>query len=119
MLDAKKVRTFAELWVQAWNSRDLDQIMQHYASDAVLVSPVATKFRSDRSDTVNGEHEMRSYFRCILDRFPTVNFQLIETFGGSSSLIVYYVNHSGGRTCDFLQLDGTGRISKVVAHYSR
>ena len=37
------VQTFAHEWIAAWNSRDLDRILVHYAPDVVLTSPVAQR----------------------------------------------------------------------------
>jgi hypothetical protein len=32
---------FAENWIAAWNRRDVDAVLMHYADEAKFVSPVA------------------------------------------------------------------------------
>jgi ketosteroid isomerase-like protein len=34
---------FAHEWIGAWNSRDLERILAHYADDVVFRSPMAAK----------------------------------------------------------------------------
>ena len=51
MFTKKEALKFANHWVEAWNSRDLDEIMSHYDSNVVLVSPVAVKILNDSSGT--------------------------------------------------------------------
>jgi ketosteroid isomerase-like protein len=34
---------FVESWIAAWNRRDVDAVLAHYADDAQFVSPVARK----------------------------------------------------------------------------
>ena len=42
-LQAEFVRAFAEEWIAAWNSHDLERILTHYEDDVELRSPVASK----------------------------------------------------------------------------
>src|SRR4051795_13049832 len=32
---------FADEWIAAWNARDLDRVLSHYAADAVVTTPFA------------------------------------------------------------------------------
>ena len=34
------LHAFAEEWITAWNTHDLDRILSHYAEDIVFRSPV-------------------------------------------------------------------------------
>ena len=36
-----RAQAFADEWIEAWNSHDLDRILSHYSDDAELLSPVA------------------------------------------------------------------------------
>ncbi len=33
LIDAHTARCFAESWIDAWNRRDLDAVLSHYAED--------------------------------------------------------------------------------------
>ena len=41
MLSEVEAGKFADDWIQAWNSHDLEAIMSHYAPEVVLTSPTA------------------------------------------------------------------------------
>ena len=46
---------FAENWLQAWNQRDLDAILSHYAEEIELRSPLGAHILGDPSGTVVGK----------------------------------------------------------------
>ena len=81
-----EAREFARDWVAAWNAHDLDQILSHYASDVVLVSPVAAKILNDPSGMVRGREALRQYFRRGLDAYPDLTFELVDVMWGLSPL---------------------------------
>ena len=78
MLTENEARKFATHWIQAWNSRDIDEIMSHYDPNVVLVSPVAAKILSDPSGTVKGKEALRKYFRRGLEAYPNLKFELVD-----------------------------------------
>jgi hypothetical protein len=118
MLTEDKARDLAAHWIQAWNSHELDEIMSHYGEDVVLVSPVAAKILNDPSGTVKGKVALRAYFKKGLEAYPNLKFDLIETMWGLSSVVLYYVNHKGTKTGEFMEIDSRGEVIRVVANYS-
>ena len=111
-------RSFAEEWIAAWNSHDLDRIMSHYADDVVLTSPVAAKLLNLTDGTVKGKQAMRSYFQKGLGAFPQPRFELIEVMWGMTSVVLYYGNHRGTKSGEFMEFDCDGKVVRVVANYS-
>lgn len=118
MITENEARSLARHWVQAWNSHDLDEIMSHYAESVVLVSPVAARLLNDPSGAVVGKVALRTYFERGLEAYPNLNFELIDVMWGLSSLVLYYVNQKGTKTGEFMELDGNGKVIRVVANYS-
>ncbi|MGH3529462.1 MAG: nuclear transport factor 2 family protein, partial [Pseudonocardiaceae bacterium] len=43
-VDHRDAAAFADDWVEAWNSHDLDRILSHFTDDVVFTSPVAARF---------------------------------------------------------------------------
>jgi ketosteroid isomerase-like protein len=109
---------FGRDWVLAWNSHDLDTILAHYGADVVLTSPVAARLLGDASGTVRGREALRSYFQRALEVYPNLAFELMDVMWGISSVVVYYVNHKGTRTGEFMEFDAQGKITRVVANYN-
>lgn len=117
MLTESQVRPFAEEWLSAWNSHDLDAIMSHYAAEIVLTSPVAARLLNDSSGAVTGKLALRNYFKRGLEAYPKLAFELLDVMWGLSSVILYYRNQHGTRTGEFMELDANLKVTRVVANY--
>lgn len=118
MLTEDNARNLASHWIRAWNARDLDEIMSHYGKDVVLVSPAAARILNDPSGAVKGREALRAYFKRGLDAYPNLKFELIDVMWGLSSVILYYKNQKGGNTGEFMEIDPTGKVVRVVANYN-
>jgi hypothetical protein len=118
MLSEVEVRKFADGWIRAWNSRDLEAIMSHYAPEVVLTSPTAAKLLGDSSGTIKGKQAVRSYFERGLQAFPNLTFELLDVMWGISSVVLYYLNQKGTKTAEFMELDANQKVSRVVANYN-
>jgi len=118
MLTEDSARDLAAHWVQAWNAHDLDAIMSHYGEDIVLVSPVAAKILNDPSGMVKGKDALRAYFRRGLEAYPDLSFDLVDVLWGISSMVLYYVNQKNTQAGEFMEIDASGKVVRVVAHYN-
>lgn len=118
MLTQLKAKDFAVGWIDAWNEHDLDRIISHYAEDVVLTSPVAAKVLGEASGMVSGRRALRGYFAKGLELFPDLQFKLIDVMQGISSVVLYYDNHRGTRTGEFMEFDAAEKVVRVVANYS-
>lgn len=119
MLTESQVRQFADDWLRAWNSHDLDAIMSHYGMEIVLISPAAARLLNDPMGMVKGESALRNYFKRGLEAYPNLSFDLLDVMWGLSSVVLYYKNQNGTMTGEFMELDANLKVVKVVANYSR
>jgi predicted ester cyclase len=118
-LEASFARKFAQDWVEAWNSHDLERILTHYDDEVLLVSPVALKLLGG-DGTVQGKAALREYFRRGLETFPDLRFDLIDALWGIETIVVYYVsNVRGSKTAEVMLLNPAGKIRRVWANYDR
>jgi predicted ester cyclase len=118
MLAENQAIAFAEHWIQAWNSHNLDEIISHYDEDVVLVSPVAAKILNERSGRVTGKEALREYFKKGLEVYPNLKFELLDVMWGLSSIVLYYINQNGTKTGEFMEIDATGKVTKAIANYN-
>jgi len=117
-LQASFAREFAQDWVGAWNSHDLERILDHYDDDAVLTSPVALRLLNG-DGTVRGEAALREYFLRGLQMFPDLHFELIDVLWGIETIVVYYLNKvRGSKTAEVMLLNPGGKIYRVWANYN-
>ncbi len=117
MLTDTQARQFADQWIAAWNSHDLDAILSHYADGVALTSPVAAKLLGDPSGVVSGKAALRAYFTKGLAAYPELKFQLLDVLAGISSVVLYYINQKGTKTGEFMEFDEEGKVVRVVANY--
>ena len=108
----------ANHWVAAWNAHDLDLIMSHYEDEVELTSPVAAQLLGAPDGRVAGKAALREYFQRGLEAYPELHFHLEDVLWGVNSVLLYYTNHKGTRTAEFMELSAGGKVARVVANYS-
>ncbi|MEJ2060352.1 MAG: nuclear transport factor 2 family protein [Gammaproteobacteria bacterium] len=123
MLNEDGARALAAHWIQAWNAHNLDEIMTHYADEVTLTSPVVISVLNDPSGTVIGKDALRAYFKRGLEVHPDLNFELVDTLWGLSSVVLYYLNQKyvdqrRTMTAEFMELNEAGKVIRVVANYN-
>ena len=113
-------REFAQEWVEAWNSHDLERILAHYDEEVVLISPVALKLLNNGDGVVRGKTALREYFLRGIQAFPNRRFDLIEVLWGVETVVVYYGNNvRGSKSAEVMQLTVEGKIRRVWANYDQ
>ena len=95
MLDREWAIEFAHEWIEAWNARDLERILEHYADDARMSSPLAVARTGRRDGVVVGKAALAAYWRPSLEQDPPLRFELIDVLVGVDRLTLYY--RSAGR----------------------
>jgi ketosteroid isomerase-like protein len=109
---------FVRDWVEAWNSHDLARILEHYEDDVVLISPRAKEIIGSPDGTVRSKAALSDYFRAALKRMPDLTFALVRAYVGVSSVVVEYRTRDGRHGAEFMDFGTSGRVSRVVAHYT-
>src|SRR5688572_16077718 len=84
-------KSFADEWLQAWNNRDLEAIMSHYADSVVFSSPFILKAQINTIGTVHGKNDLKKYFERALEKNPELHFDLKHIMVGIKSIILIYI----------------------------
>lgn len=89
---------FARQWVEAWNRRDVEAVLAHFAEDVTFVSPKAKLFVG-RSE-LRGKAELRAYWERALERITDLHFTLDHVVSDQSAhlAIVYQARLNGVTT---------------------
>ena len=107
----------AQNWVDAWNRRDLDTVMAHYADDVSVCSPLV-KRRLQKSDGwLHGKSALRDYF-AIGKGNPDLHFTLQSVLLGVQSMSMVYARENGIQVVDTMELSADGLTTRMVACYS-
>ena len=108
----------AQEWIAAWNAHDLERILDHYADDVELVSPLVDRLLGPRGGRVRGKEALRAYFARGLAAYPALRFDFVRLYTGVRSCVVEYHSLNGLRTAELMEFDDRGKVRRVLAHYS-
>ena len=92
--------------------------MTHYEDAIELTSPVAAQLLGASGGRVVGKEDLRAYFQRALQAYPDLHFRLQDVLWGVNSVVLYYTNQNGTHTGELMELSTTGKVARVVAHYS-
>jgi len=111
---------FAEDWVAAWNRRDVDAVLAHYADDAQFTSPIAHSIVGRA--VLRNKQELAAYWRAGLVRITTLEFRLDHALWDERRrelVVVYEANLNGERkrACEIMRFDAAGRQVAGEAMY--
>ena len=104
-------------WCDAWNRRELDAVLDHYAEDVEVCSPLVVK-RMGRADGVlHGKDELRAYFGRGMTN-DKLRFEFEDVRLGAGWMTVLYTRENGMRVSDTMKLDADGRAVQMIACYA-
>jgi hypothetical protein len=110
-------RAFAQHWVEAWNRRDLNQILEHYAADVEFEADTVVRRWQKPDGKLKGLTELREHFRLGLELAPNLHFEIEDVFASPSGYAVLYNRENGNRVLDAVELNLEGKASRVKAFY--
>lgn len=112
-LDAVAAQHFAQEWLEAWNSHDLERILSHYTETVVFRSLKAVALTG--AGEVRGKVALRQYWTKALERQPNLSFVLEGVFAGPGTVSILHRNHVGVRAVETLYLDAHGLVHLAAA----
>ena len=93
---------FAAAWIEAWNARDVEAVLRHYADDVVFTSPTAVRFVPESGGTVRGKDALRRYWTVALEANPDLHFELVDVYVGVDTIVLHYRNQAGAAVSEVL-----------------
>jgi ketosteroid isomerase-like protein len=99
-------RAFADEWVEAWNSHDLERILGHFTEDIIFTSPVATAIVPGSGGVIRGKAALREYWREGLRLIPDLRFEIKGLYLGVGTIVINYLNQKGGLVSEVLSFEG-------------
>lgn len=116
-LTEQAAQSFATQWIDAWNRHDLTAIMELYSNDIRFYSPYIIKLGMNDQGVITRKDELEKYFGKALGIYTDLHFELREVLTGADSVILYYKSVSNRMAAEMMELDESGKISLVKAHY--
>ena len=119
MITEQFAKEFAEEWIAAWNSHDLERIFSHYTDDFEMSSPYIVERMSEPSGTLRGKAAIRPYWTAGLTWQPPLRFELERVYVGADSITMVYRRADNSIGAEVLFFNSEGKAVKGVAHYSK
>ncbi|MBP7514269.1 MAG: nuclear transport factor 2 family protein [Flavobacteriales bacterium] len=117
MITREFVEVFANEWISAWNSHNLDLIMSHYAEGFEFSSPFVITVAGEPSGRLKGHAAVGAYWSKALARRPDLHFRLVTVFAGVASAVIHYQRHDGSYGAEHFEFDTDGKVLGSSAHY--
>jgi SnoaL-like domain len=116
----EEANTFAATWAAAWNRREIEPVLEHFAEDVAFTSPTALAVAGVR--TVHGKEALRAYWSAALTRIRSLRFIVDRVVWDPQNreLAIIYTSEIDGttkRVSENLTFDRAGRVvSAEVFH---
>ena len=116
----KSMMAHAQAWIDAWNRRDVDAVVAHFADEAQFISPVARQFVG--RPVLRNKRELTAYWRSALVHISSLEFVLDHAAWDAKrrELVVVYeakINGERKRACELMAFDEDGRQIRGEALY--
>lgn len=109
---------FAQEWVTAWNSHDLEKILHHYSDDFSITTPMIKIAMGVETGTLSGKDNIREYWAAALKKIPDLHFKLVDVTTSVDSIALYYHSVMNKMAIEVMFFNAEGKVNKVIAHYS-
>jgi DNA-binding transcriptional MocR family regulator len=110
-------REHADRWLEAWNDRDLDAILECYAEEIDFASPSVAEFGGPKEGRLSGHEELRAHFARGLERAPGLAFTEEALLVGAGGYALVYRREDGARVVESVELDKKGQAVRARAFY--
>ena len=115
-MDLAFAHSFADEWVAAWNSHDLERILEHYTDDVVFASPRVVELMGEPRGEVRGKEALRAYWGRGLEQLPDLLFCLEEVLISVDSIVINYRNERQQAVAEVLTFRD-GRVCRGFGAY--
>lgn len=109
MLDPTEAERFAADWAAAWNGRDVEAVLAHFAEDCIFTSPVARQLLGG-DGVIRGKAALRDYWNAALPKVPDLHFEVLGVLTGIDTVVIHYRNQRGIEVCEVLTFRPDGLV---------
>lgn len=114
-----EIKLLAKKWIDAWNTGDLQVVMEYYADDIELYSPFVVDRWKIEEGKIIGKQKVREHFAKTFEASPVRNLELLEVLFGIKSFIVVYKNKKEIVSADLIELDNNDKVKSVKVYYNK
>ncbi|MXN91227.1 nuclear transport factor 2 family protein [Flavobacterium sp. Sd200] len=91
MHQPKDLENIALQWLEAFNARNLDALLNLYADDAEHFSPKLKVHKPETNGLVKGKAALRDWWEGAYLRLPTLNYKATNLTANSNRVFMEYI----------------------------
>lgn len=119
MIEREWAHQFADQWIAAFNSHDLERICSFYTDDFTMTSPSIRERMRVENGTLKGRDQARSYWEKSLALQPPLLFVLKGVFVGIDTVVVHYESINRKLVCETFTFNSQGGITSACSQIGR
>lgn len=116
MISREQADRFAQEWIEAWNSHDLERVLEHYSDDFIMSSPRIAAIAQESSGVLCGKAAIAAYWAKALALLPELHFKLLATYVGADSVAIHYEG-ARGPAVEVFFFNQAGLVYRAAANY--
>ncbi len=124
VMTAAEAEAFVAEWMAAWNSHDVERILEHYADDVEYFSPFIAALAEPGGPGADGrlvgKDSVRAYFAAALEKYSELHFDPPwHGAAGAGSVSFVYASVNDLTAVETLVFEpGTSIVARAHCHYS-
>ena len=118
-MNQPEVEVFAQRWIAAGNSHELEPILSHCAEKVEITSPFLAAAKDNVRVTLRGKPAVREYWSRALARYPDLQFVVQAAYPGVNSVVIEYLSVHRLTAAECMCFDNRGMVVRVIAHCRR
>ena len=105
-------------WIEGWNNKNLDKIMESYSKTAELFDPKIREIFPEKF-VLSGEEELKGYFDIILSLYPDLKIKPRGLWlkGDHEALLEYDIYVQEDRRVDVISKFYFNKDKKIQGHF--
>lgn len=119
MITEEMAQAFAAAWINAWNSHNLERILEHYENDVEFYSPLIRLLNFNNEGVIKNKADLKKYFETGLKTYPDLHFKLHHYFAGVHSIVIYYTSVNERLCAEVFELSESGKAKRVLCNYAQ
>ena len=117
-LDRAAAGRFVEAWCANWCRVDIDAVVEHFAENAEMRSPLAIKLTG--SPVVAGAENIRAYWRKAYGHIASADLKTLSwSWDAAIARLTVWWQLGDTRASEFMDFDAAGRVVRSEAFYGK
>jgi ketosteroid isomerase-like protein len=119
-MNSSAAKAIAHQWIDAFNCKDLDQLLSLYDESAEHYSPKLKVRQPETKGFIKGKMALRQWWQDAFDRLPSLHYSLVRLTAEDSRVFMEYVREVNGEedlyVGEMLELENGLIVASAVYH---